>query len=129
MLYCTYTRTVMNRTPDFSSNSQTIVTFVLFHALCLYHERSKLQNPNKMEVGFTAHFRNLLSSGQYQFKGYLGRMPINANGRYNITFSKVQLKTYYSCKVSRSRQYTFERIAWKLPSFFDTGAYVPIWKR
>jgi len=57
--------------------------------------RSKLQNPNKMEVGFTANFKNLLSSGQYQFKGYLGRMPINANGRYNITFSKVKLILYY----------------------------------
>lgn len=55
----------------------------------LCHERSKLQNPNKMEVGFTAHFKNLVSSGQYQFKGYLGRMPINGNGRYNITFSKI----------------------------------------
>lgn len=78
--------------------------YICFFGFCIYvyniiiiidlfyfisHERSKLQNPNRMEVGFTAHFRNLISSGQYQFKGYLGRMPINTNGRYNITYSNV----------------------------------------
>ncbi|XP_025420482.1 uncharacterized protein LOC112690649, partial [Sipha flava] len=61
--------------------------------------RSKLQNPNKMEVGFTAHFRNLLSTGLYQFKGYLGRIPINANGRYNITFKNVETSYLLKAKL------------------------------
>lgn len=42
-----------------------------------------------MEFGFTAHFNSLVSSGQYQFRGYLGRMSINANGLFSTTFSKV----------------------------------------
>lgn len=53
-------------------------------------KRSKLQNPNNMEVRFTAHFRNLISTGQYQFRGYLGRIPIDGNGRFNLTYSKVK---------------------------------------
>ncbi|XP_050438803.1 uncharacterized protein LOC126844560 isoform X1 [Adelges cooleyi] len=52
--------------------------------------RSKFINPNKVEVGFTAHYRNIKTSGQYKFKGYLGRIAINANGIYNITFKDVE---------------------------------------
>ncbi|CAH1733388.1 unnamed protein product [Aphis gossypii] len=72
--------------------------------------RSKLQNPNKMEVGFTGNFKNLLSSGQYQFKGYLGRMPINANGRYNITFKNVETSYVLKAKVKNMENSTFVQL-------------------
>ncbi|XP_015374803.1 PREDICTED: uncharacterized protein LOC107169551 [Diuraphis noxia] len=68
--------------------------------------RSKLQNPNKMEVGFTTNFKNLLSSGQYQFEGYLGRMPINANGRYNITFKNVETSYVLKAKLKEMENST-----------------------
>ncbi|VVC46004.1 Haemolymph juvenile hormone binding [Cinara cedri] len=72
--------------------------------------RSKLQNPNRMEIGFTAHFRNLISSGQYQFKGYLGRMPINANGRYNITYKDVETSYLLKAKLKETVDGSFVQL-------------------
>ncbi|XP_050531279.1 uncharacterized protein LOC126899990 isoform X2 [Daktulosphaira vitifoliae] len=85
--------------------------------------RTKFINPNKVEVGFTAHYRSIKTSGQYKFKGYMGRIAINANGIYNITFKDVEASYLLSATAKQMKNDTFLQIDNSLthpPKFGDT---------